>query len=184
MNSAQKLRTYGKKIRDTTTSLGHIVWTDDNEQLTYKGFEVTMTDFKALAQQVKMAQQQLYDLLLIHEDENRKVVTPKFNLCELKDDPSISEPGWNFLKHPKNVALHGYEGWLLKCVIKTDWLRDEFLENQASAKWKRSAVRFYLKQVDLFLERLLFVAHLVAGQPARGVELTSLQHCNSTHGIL
>jgi hypothetical protein len=184
MNWAQKLRTYGKKIQDTTTSLGHIIWTDDGERLTYKDFEVTMTDLKSfVAKQVSLAQQQLHDLLLIHKEEDRESVAPKFNLRSLKDDPSIGEPGWNFLKHVENTALHGYEDWLLNRVIKTDWLRDEFLENEQGAKWKKKAVYRYLKQVDSFLERLLLIVHIAGGQPSRGTELTSLQFCNSNHGI-
>lgn len=39
MNWIQKLRTYGKKITDTTTGLGRIVWSDDGEELSYKGLE-------------------------------------------------------------------------------------------------------------------------------------------------
>lgn len=184
MNWAQKLRTYGKKIQDTTTSLEYIIWTDDGEQLTYKDFQVTMTNLKSfVAKQVSIAQDQLHDLLLIHQDEDRKSVTPKFNLRSLKDDPTIDEPGWNFLKHAENSALHGYEDWLLTRIVKTDWLQDEFLESKQSAKWKKQAVHRYLKQVDSFLERLLFVIHITGGQPSRGTELTSLQFCNSTHGI-
>jgi hypothetical protein len=45
MNWAQKLRTYGQKIQDTTTSLGHIIWSDDGEQLTYKDFELIIINF-------------------------------------------------------------------------------------------------------------------------------------------
>ncbi|KFY31540.1 hypothetical protein V493_01012 [Pseudogymnoascus sp. VKM F-4281 (FW-2241)] len=128
-------------------------------------FMVTMTNLKTfVAKQVSIAQQQLHDLLLA-------------------DDPSISELGWNFLKHSENLTLHGYEDWLLTRVIKTDWLRDEFLENPQSVKWKKQAVHRYLKQVDSFLERLLLLVHITGGQPARGSELTSLQFCNSTHGI-
>lgn len=109
MNWAQKLRTYGKKIQDITTSLGHIIWTDDGEQLTYKGFKVTITNLKTfVAKQVSLTQQQLHDLLLIYEGEDRESVAPKFNLRSLKDDPSIREPGWNFLKHVENTALHRY----------------------------------------------------------------------------
>jgi hypothetical protein len=184
MNWVQKLRTYGKKIQDTTTSLGHIIWTDDGEQLTYKDFEVTMANFKTfVARQVNLTQQQLHELLLVHEDEGRESTVPEFNLRSLKDDPTISEPGWNFLKHKGNLALHGYEDWLLMRVIRTDWLQDEFLDNQQGAKWKKQAVIRYLKQVDSFLERLLLLVHITAGQPSRGTELTSLQFCNSTHGI-
>ncbi|KAL5351043.1 hypothetical protein ACLOAV_004617 [Pseudogymnoascus australis] len=103
-------------------------------------------------------------------DEDRESVTPKFNLRSLKDDPSISEPGWNFLKHTENSALHGYEDWLLTRVINTDWLRDEFLESPQSAKWEKQAVHRYLKQVDSFLERLLLLIHLTGRQ--RTIRLT------------
>jgi elongation factor P--beta-lysine ligase len=114
INWAQKLCTYGKKIQDITTFLGYIIWTDNGEQLTYKDFEVTMTNLKSfVAKQVSIAQQQLHNLLLIYEDEDRESITSKFNLRSLKDDLSIGEPSWNFLKHTENSALHGYEDWLL-----------------------------------------------------------------------
>jgi hypothetical protein len=35
INWIQKLRTYGKKIRDTTTSLGYLIWSDNGEVLEY-----------------------------------------------------------------------------------------------------------------------------------------------------
>jgi len=31
-----KLRAYGKAVKDNTTSLGYIMWSDDNEILSYK----------------------------------------------------------------------------------------------------------------------------------------------------
>ncbi|KFY28547.1 hypothetical protein V491_00416 [Pseudogymnoascus sp. VKM F-3775] len=40
INWAQKLRVYGKKIRDSTTSLGYIVWSDDGQKLNYKRLEL------------------------------------------------------------------------------------------------------------------------------------------------
>ena len=56
INWVQKLCTYGKKIQDTTTSLGHIIWTDDGEQLTYKDFEITMANLKTfVSRQVNLA---------------------------------------------------------------------------------------------------------------------------------
>lgn len=45
-NWVLRLRVYGKKIRNTTISLGYIYWSDDHEKLTYKTLEMTMTDFK------------------------------------------------------------------------------------------------------------------------------------------
>jgi hypothetical protein len=35
INWIQKLRTYRKKIRNTTTSLGYLIWSDDGEVLEY-----------------------------------------------------------------------------------------------------------------------------------------------------
>ncbi|KFY28076.1 hypothetical protein V491_00648 [Pseudogymnoascus sp. VKM F-3775] len=53
------------RFMDTTTFLGHIILTDDGEQLTYKDFQVTMTNLKSfVAKQVSIAQQQLHELLL------------------------------------------------------------------------------------------------------------------------
>lgn len=41
-------------------------------------------------------------------------------------------------------------------------------------------MRKYRKKVDAFLEGLLLLIHITSGQPARGSEITSLQHTNST----
>jgi hypothetical protein len=40
MNWALKLRAYGKKIRDSTTSLGYIIWSEDGTGLSYKDTEL------------------------------------------------------------------------------------------------------------------------------------------------
>jgi hypothetical protein len=46
INWAQKLRVYGKKIRDSTTSLGYIIWSDDGQKLDYRGLELSMSGLK------------------------------------------------------------------------------------------------------------------------------------------
>ncbi|KAH3955985.1 hypothetical protein HBI26_254390 [Parastagonospora nodorum] len=46
-NWVLRLRAYGKRIRNSTTSLGYIYWSDDHEKLTYKQLEMTMAGFKA-----------------------------------------------------------------------------------------------------------------------------------------
>jgi hypothetical protein len=45
-NWVLRLRAYGKKIRNNTTSLGYIHWSDDNETLYYKDLELRMADFR------------------------------------------------------------------------------------------------------------------------------------------
>lgn len=40
----------------------------------------------------------------------------------------------------------------------------------------------YISLIDSFLERLLLLVHLTLGQPARGIEILSLRHCNTVYG--
>jgi hypothetical protein len=115
MNWALKLRAYGKKVRDSTTSLGFIIWSEDGSTLSYKDTELTMSglgDF--VRKRVELAQAELEDLLLIHPDEDRADVLPSLVLRDLKDDPSISRRDFSFLDHPQNQMLQGKDRWLLK----------------------------------------------------------------------
>jgi hypothetical protein len=45
--------------------------------------------------------------------------------------------------------------------------------------WRVKKVQQYLLQVNCFLELLLGSVHFTSGQPGRGSEITTLQHCNS-----
>lgn len=70
-------------------------------------------------------------------------------------------------------------------VLTSDWLREEFIDVEASetqVAWRSAAVHRYLQQVDGFLERLLLLIHIAAGQPGRATELLSLRHINTVHG--
>lgn len=183
INWAQKLRVYGKKIRDSTTSLGYIIWSDDGQKLNYKDLELSMSGLKQLVrQQVECAQNQLQQLLLIHAEEAREDIIPMLRLQDLKDDPASNQLGQSFLTDPRNPELQGYDRWLLNRVLKHSWLQDEFFIDVKHAVWKLRAVQQYIRQVDEFLERLLLLAHMISGQPPRGTELTSLQYCNAAHG--
>lgn len=179
INWAQKLRVYGKKIRDSTTCLGYIIWSDDGQKLNYKDMELSMS---FVQQQVDFAQDQREQLLLIHAEEARVNVVPMLRLQDLKDNPALNQLDQSFLTDPRNPGLKGYDRWLLNRVLKHSWLQDEFFVNVRNAMWRLRAVEKYLRQVDEFLERLLLLAHMTSGQPPRGTELTSLQYCNAAHG--
>jgi hypothetical protein len=180
---AQKLRVYGKKIRDSTTSLGYIIWSDDGQKLDYKGLELSMSGLKQFVrQQVELVQDQLQQLLLIHAKEVKEDVIPMLRLQDLKDDPALSRLGQSFLTDPRNLGLQDYDRWLLNRVLKYGWLQNEFFIDVKQAIWRLRAVEHYIRQVDEFLERLLLLVHITSGQPPRGTELPSLQYCNSAHG--
>ncbi|KAE8549021.1 hypothetical protein EYB25_007536 [Talaromyces marneffei] len=99
-----RLRTYGKKIQNTTTSLGYIYWSEDQQQLSYKGLEMTIESFRRFVQtEIEKAQQSLEILFLLYEEESRESVIPPIPLSQLRDDPSESRLGWNFLQDAHNA---------------------------------------------------------------------------------
>lgn len=185
-----RLRTYGKKIQNSTTSLGYIYWSDDEQTLSYKDLRLSMRGLRQfIAGQVQLAQADLARLFLLHEEEIREEIVPQLALHKLQDDPTKNQRGWNFLQDQRTRAALPTTGerWLLDRVLGTDWLREEFLQlhqigQQDQVLWQAGAVDQYLQQVKVFLERLLLLVHMTGGQPARATELLSLRHSNTLHG--
>jgi hypothetical protein len=52
------------------------------------------------------------------------------------------------------------------------------LRDSQNAAWQPQAVRRYLRQVEKFLELLLFLTHVTGGQPARGTKITTARYRN------
>jgi hypothetical protein len=185
-----RLRTYGKKIQNSTTSMGYIYWSDDDQTLSYKDLHLSMRGFRDfIAGQVTRAQVELEGLFLLHEDESREGVVPRLALHELRDDPTNNQRGWNFLRNAATKAALEIPGerWLLDRVLEADWLREEFVEVRRVGEadevlWRNEPVDEYLRQVDRFLQRLLLLVHITGGQPARATELLSLRHRNTIQG--
>lgn len=85
------MRAYGKIVRNSSTSLRYIYWSEDHERLTYKHLELNVADPKKfVATQVALAQSELEWLFLVHDDEVRGDVIPAFELRGLLDDPTES----------------------------------------------------------------------------------------------
>uniref|UniRef100_A0A0D2YKC3 Uncharacterized protein n=1 Tax=Fusarium oxysporum (strain Fo5176) TaxID=660025 RepID=A0A0D2YKC3_FUSOF len=129
-----KLRAYGFAVKDNTTSLGYIMWSDDDEILSYKKMHFSMTGLRDLVSaEVEAAQNQLADLLLVPSDTERKHMVPQFSLRSVVDDPSEGAPGWNFTCHPQNEVLHGHRRWIFDRILKEAFLRRDFFENESTA---------------------------------------------------
>lgn len=185
-NWALRLRAYGKKIRNSTTSLGYVYWSTDNEKLSYKTTELEMPRFQNFVRvQVNLIQAQLEDVLLLHPNECREHIVPTFVLRRLKDNPSEKARSWSFLDdHRNREELPNGARWLLNRVLANDWLRDEFIKVKSNGRfdWLSRSVDDYLARVDRLLERLLLLIHITSGQPARGTEIVSLRYHNTVHG--
>lgn len=95
---------------------------------------------------------------------------PGVNLDQLRDNPANDQPGWSFLKDPRNASLQGHDRWLLNCVLGQAALQKRFLTNRRDATLRKQAVKEYLQGVDTFLERMLLIIHLTGGQQAQGAQ--------------
>lgn len=183
-----RLRTYGKRIQNTSTSLGYLVWSDDGESLQYRELALTIGGLRQFVRtQVELAQRDLERLFLLGEDDQRESVIPAVRLDQLSDDPVNNKRGWNFLKDPRNRAVLPTAGgrWLLDRVLRSDALRKEFTEIRecdSRVVWRPPVVAEYLELVDRFLQRLLLLIHITGGQPARGTEIIALRHSNTPEG--
>lgn len=81
--------------------------------------------------QIEAGQKTLEKLLLISPGlgEERENIVPALDIRALKDDFSITTPGWSFLKHPRNHQLQGKE----KLAI-APYLRYSSIEKEIFAK--------------------------------------------------
>lgn len=185
-----RLRTYGKKIQNSSTSIGYIYWSDDEQTLSYKDLQLSIRGFRGFIRtQVALAQTELERLFLLHKEEVREEIVPQLALYELRDDPTNNQRGWNFLRDTRTRQALPTTGerWLLNRVLGVDWLRDEFLQLRGFRQadevvWKDGIVAQYLRHVEEFLQRLLLLVHITGGQPGRATELLCLTHSNTKHG--
>jgi hypothetical protein len=183
MNWILNLRAYGKKERDNTTTAGHIVWSDDGEQLSYRTLDLTMNELRwFLRDQVELAQNQLHDLLLLPVGgaDVRQRYLPTLQLSALKDDPTVRDSRHSFLCEPRNQHILGdKQRYILHQIRSSSPLARRFFTNADTLSWDQKAVRSYRQQVNAFLRRILLLFHMAGGQPARGTELLILRWRNS-----
>ena len=183
---ALKLRAFGRGVQDQRTAQGFILWSDNGENISFKGAELNITSLRwFLRDQVEAVQALLEKLLLVSPFELREDVVPSLDIRQLKDDASIDAPNWSFLDDPRNAQLLGNDAWLLRRMLNTDGLKDQFIRtcHSGSPKWRPKAAAAYLELAISFLGRLLLVIHLTSGQPARGTELLCIQWRNAQAGF-
>lgn len=124
-----QLRSFGKKIRDSTTSIGYIQWSEDEKTLFYKYLELRISDFQVFVRaQVVVAQRLLEEIIMLHPEENREYMVPLLHLHNIRDNPTVIDNGWNVLQSNRNKAsLPDGSTWMLRRVFDNESLRDEFV---------------------------------------------------------
>jgi hypothetical protein len=94
-NWASRLRMYGKRIRDSSTCLGYISWSDDLQSVSYKDVrDLDMEAFRGFIRgQITKAQSLLEELLLMHPDETREHLDVPLRMHHLVDNAVESRRG-------------------------------------------------------------------------------------------
>ena len=183
INWILNLRAYGAKLRDNSTSFGFIYWSDDGQKLSYKSLEFTMNNLRwFLHDQVEEACESLHELLLLPKGnkETRAQRLPQLHLFSLKDDPTVHQANYSFLRDPRNESiLGGQERYLLRQIRHSPHLCRQFFIDSEKLLWNQQHVKQYLQLTQTFLRRLLLLVHMTGGQPARGTELLTLRWRNS-----
>ena len=184
------LRMFGKAIRNTTTSVGQISWSDNSNRLSYREIRnLPMSVFcDVVKEQLKGAQKLFDHLLLLEPDEDRLQLDIHFDIRDLVDNVAENRPSYNFTMHPsnRNKSLPNRKLWLMTRLLNKEAEQRSFFKavqtGTGPAILNIKAAEAYEKKVDTFLETMLFLIHLTSGQPARGPELLSLRHTNNRNG--
>ncbi|OOO03887.1 hypothetical protein OAory_01095280 [Aspergillus oryzae] len=71
---------------NTTTSLGYIYWSGDEQTLSYKELQLSMKGFRQFTStQIQLSHDELEQLFLLHPEEIREEIIPSLPLRELQD---------------------------------------------------------------------------------------------------
>jgi len=178
------LRAFGKRLAESKTVDGSIIWSDDLQTVSYKGFETTMKNFKGfVAALVEKLRKQLAELFLIQSDEELAEVAPSPRLYATKDLPREAREGWSFLMDERNEHLFDGSTWMVDRILGNTKLFDQFLLKKSNKpSWRGVAVVDYLNKVSAFLETLWILVYLTGGQPPRASELLTVRYCNTLQG--
>ncbi len=182
-------RTYGLKIRYTSSAEGVIEWIGD--RICYSTIELSMGGLRQMVHGLVQTTRTrlIEELLLLPVDECGEVAAgaeallPRINWGGLRDNPVQKEMGWNFLKDPRNEFAVDGEWWLFERVFQEGNIRGKFVDSGSEElRWLASGVDGYGRAVETFKEEVMMLMHITGGQPGRGPELLSIRHCNSAKG--
>ncbi|KAK6591453.1 hypothetical protein H4I96_12363 [Botrytis cinerea] len=176
-------RSYGFKIRYTTTAEGKIQWIGDD--VLYANMRFGMSQFRGMIHGlVGEAREELFEkLMVVRMSADREVdikQVPPIHWDRMVDQPSETRVGWSFLDDERNQFAVCKQWWLYERMYKEEGLREQFIG--AAGKLKREAVAAFQRHVERFQELLWGLMHLCGGQPARAPELLGMRWKNTAYG--
>ncbi|WP_221036122.1 helicase-related protein [Mycobacterium kansasii] len=189
MHSIQALKAHARSISSKIKGKGHTHWVKCPDSLGQGGVlnintkDIILSGLGPMLRSCcgRLRGQLERELLLTNRP-------PDLDLGVLVDNPSlVNKPDWSFLKDERNrgtLAIDGMAGenWLLTRLITERGLQSKFgfVVTEGRPSWNANGVETYLEAVKSFKEQLLVLVHLTAGAPARGTEILSVEHRNSS----
>ncbi|KAM3067126.1 hypothetical protein ACMFMG_011681 [Clarireedia jacksonii] len=133
-------RSYGFKIRYTSTAEGKIQWIGDD--VLYPKIRFSMNQFRGMIHGlVGEAHEELFERLMMvrmgedHDVDMKQV--PPIHWDRMVDQPSETRVGWSFLDDERNQFAGCTQWWLYERMYKEEALRQQFMD---AGKLKREAV--------------------------------------------
>lgn len=177
-------RTYGLKIRYTTTAEGVIQWNRD--EITYQHVRFTCDQFRSMVHGVvnRAWKHLMGEVLLFPPTQVDRPPLPPIPWDTIEDHPSDDQIGWWWAQDPPNSWGIREEWWLFERIWQEPPLRAEFIHvpTRRERPWREKRVRQWMRAVGRMKEYLLILKHLTGGGPARGPEVLSIRYQNTRHG--
>jgi superfamily II DNA helicase RecQ len=180
-------RSYGMRIRFTTTANGTVQWIGD--KIIYKSIEFNMTQLRIMVHTViaNARMELMRDLMMIPLDDVGDInegQVPSIDWPALRDNMAENKVGWSFLDDIRNPFSVDDQWWLFKRIFQDPQLKRRFVQSEEPIRWRRTAMEEFEQHLVNVQELLLFICHFTGGPPSRGPEILSVRHRNTANGGL
>ena len=99
---------------------------------------------------------------------------PAIDWESMVDNLVESRVGWSFLDDEcTRFAVDG-QWWLYKQIFKEQKLREQFIDERPTPKFKKDAAEAYQRYINRFRELLLILMHICSGQLGRAPEILGI----------
>ena len=163
------LYNYGAAISKSTTRDGFLGWKE--HVLYFKHIRLSILDFKVA---IKRKIDEAGSLLLRLCNKSKLDELPEIPWGSTFDDFNNTSPNYSFLTDPHNSYYTRISRQFISQMSGTHWISEDGGINV-------DTLQSYRKTVIDFLKIMLCLVHITGGQPARGSEITILQHTNSNN---